>query len=139
MLVPDDQVGTPESYSTRLPSSCMMSEWRPLGEVSCSPGLRRSPEDRVFCGACVLLVVNAVTRPVVSTTAYPLGVVEMPTTRCAEPDDPRDPANPAPPKANTPPSAAASQYPRPSGEAAIAVTGAFSRVLASDPANVASP
>ena len=52
---------------------------------------------------------------------------------------PIDPSNPAPPKANTPPSEATSQYPCPSGAAAIPTTGAASAVPPIDPSNPASP
>src|SRR5688500_7171510 len=49
------------------------------------------------------------------------------------------PANGASPNANTPPSAAASQYPSPVGVDAMATIGAVNRVAPMLPANGASP
>src|SRR6202163_4045899 len=51
---------------------------------------------------------------------------------------PMDPKNPASPKAKTPPSDAKSQYPSPSGVAAMATTGLLSRVPPIDPKKGAS-
>src|SRR5581483_9921716 len=50
-----------------------------------------------------------------------------------------EPWNTASPKANTPPSAATNQYPRPDGAAAMPTTAWFSSRPPKDPANTASP
>ena len=63
----------------------------------------------------------------------------MPTTGALSLRLPVEPQNPASPKLNTPPSAATSQYPRPSGVAAMPTTGALSLRLPVEPQNPASP
>ena len=59
----------------------------------------------------------------------------MPTTRSSEPSQPRPTGEPwnSAPKAKTPPSAATSQYPVPSGSAAMATIGWFRRMSPVEP------